>query len=105
VLLACLCECFFHVCPKCVCVRCVFGGGVWRLCVCVRLREMCVGVGVVVVFPFCGDGSGGVAGVFCECVVVLRLYVDCFFVFLPAFLWGLCVSVLCLVSVFVFCGV
>jgi len=43
------------------------------LFVCVCLREMCVGAGDAVWFPFCGVGSGAVVGVFCECVVVFCL--------------------------------
>jgi len=41
------------------------------VCVCVCVRCVCVCVVVVVWFPFCGDGCGGFAGVFCECVVGL----------------------------------
>jgi len=60
-------------------------------CVCVCV---CVFVIVVVWFRFCGDGGGGVAGVFRECVVVLCLEMECFFVFLAVFC-GDCVFLFC----------
>jgi len=47
---------------RCVCVLCVSD---------VSLCEMCVCVAIIVWFPFCGNGCGGFAGVFCECVVGL----------------------------------
>jgi len=97
VLLVCLCECFFScVSEVCVCEMCGCGC-VWRLYVCVCLREMCVGVGVVVWFPFFGDRSGAVAGVFCECIVFLCLEVECVF----CVFWLFFVGLVCFC--FVFC--
>jgi len=97
-LMCCWCVCVnvFFACVSEVCVRCVFGGCVSRLFVCVCLREMWVGVGVVVGFPFCRDGSEGVAGVF---VCVSCFFVSRFFVFL--FFWLFLVGIVCFC--FVFC--
>jgi len=96
VLLDYLCWCAMMLCVFCVnfcCLTCcscftvVFvewsvGGRVLCVsqiwvrvkCVCVSdmgLCEMFVCVAIVVWFPFCEDECGGLAGVFCECVVVL----------------------------------
>jgi len=66
----CLCECCICVClgvfVMCgMCVVYVFGG-----CACVCACGCDVRVCVVMWFPFFGDEGGGVADLFCECVVL-----------------------------------
>jgi len=72
-----------------VCLVGVFGGYVF-VCVCVRYVWLWV-----LLFGFLlRGGSGGVAGVFCECVVVLCLEFECVFVFVLTFELTRCCSFL-----------
>jgi len=94
---------FFFCCVECwwessLCVRCMCVG-VSDVCVCVRacvicVRVMCVCMDVVVWVPFYEDG--GVAGLFCECVLFLSLVVDCYLCFW-LFFCGDCRFLFCIV--------